>query len=92
MDSRSASWILELIRDRHAMTGAERDAINLALQYLPKDERTAGLKPCPFCHGSAEALRDESGLWYVACEDCGVQTTTEYNRSTAVFDWNRRAP
>ena len=58
------------------------------------------LKPCPFCGGEAEIIRDktfsaETGealttlMWFVWCTECSalVSGTTE---DDAISEWNRR--
>ena len=57
------------------------------------------LKPCPFCGGKAELLKDELGRtsdwWYAACSnlDCGIyaQTADRPTPQEAAKLWNRRA-
>ena len=52
------------------------------------------LKPCPFCGGKAELMRDHDGTWSVICgERCGVSPATccYEKREDAVSAWNRRA-
>lgn len=70
--------------------------------------KTPELKPCPFCGGEASiVLDDQTGGWYVCCQECYSQTDTKMpSRSvskwlslaateraieTAVSIWNRRA-
>ncbi len=65
------------------------------------------LKPCPFCGGEAELLRDGNGTWggykiYCNGEYCtammssftfreGDKEAEEVDRKTIIEAWNRRA-
>ena len=52
------------------------------------------LKPCPFCGGEAEMLRDDDGRWtQVHCTVCGARSNEWPNDELAPrIAWNRRAP
>lgn len=69
--------------------------------YNYSDENeNAELKPCPFCGGEgmveyfnpSEGFTDDSGIYYIACLDCGSETSkrfkTERNAREA---WNTRS-
>jgi Lar family restriction alleviation protein len=58
------------------------------------------LKPCPFCGGKAEFIRDRVlGLYAVWCKKCKCQTTYQFDfgeglevsKRKATEVWNRRA-
>jgi len=52
------------------------------------------LKPCPnpWCKYSDPQLRKiMSGLWYVECDDCGLQTGhADNDQNNAIERWNTR--
>ena len=50
------------------------------------------LKPCPFCGGEAEAVKDPCGMGYFAvCHKCEIRTLIFLTKEKAVKRWNRRA-
>lgn len=52
------------------------------------------LKPCPFCGGEAELVRNSSGSYFVRCTDrqCAARTRLFHeNENGARASWNRRA-
>lgn len=52
------------------------------------------LKPCPFCGGEAELVRNSSGSYFVRCTDrqCAAKTRLFHeNENGARASWNRRA-
>lgn len=54
---------------------------------------TEELKPCPFCNGDGELVRDELHMmrgYIVKCSDCGAQTMYYKTKSDAVGVWNNR--
>lgn len=58
------------------------------------------LKPCPFCGGEAQLVRDRIGLWRVGCKKCNCMTTYQFDfgegeeasQKKAVNVWNTRKP
>lgn len=51
------------------------------------------LKPCPFCGGEAEILKEHLlGEDYYAgrCRSCAATSTFEFTKEEATADWNRR--
>lgn len=51
------------------------------------------LKPCPFCGGRAEYVRNfwRDGEWAVMCVGCHVTSSTSYEKkATARKVWNKR--
>lgn len=52
------------------------------------------LRPCPFCGGEAELVRNSSGSYFVRCTDrqCAAKTRLFHeNENGARASWNRRA-
>lgn len=49
-----------------------------------------GLKPCPFCGGTA-AVHEMCGDAWVLCGTCGAETAMHSRWEEAAADWNRRA-
>ena len=52
------------------------------------------LRPCPFCGGEAEIVRNSSGSYFVRCADkqCAAKTRIYHeNENGARLAWNRRA-
>lgn len=50
---------------------------------------TKELKPCPFCGGKAEIIKDEMHVW-VHCTNCDSDTDLYQIQKEAVAAWNRR--
>ena len=58
------------------------------------------LKPCPFCGGEAQLVRDRIGLWRVGCKKCNCMTTYQFDfgegeevsQKKAANVWNTRKP
>lgn len=58
------------------------------------------LKPCPFCGGEAQLIRDRIGLWRVGCKKCKCMTTYQFDfgegeevsQKKAANVWNTRKP
>ena len=46
------------------------------------------LKPCPFCGG--EAWIYEGNIYWVKCEDCGVEQVWSGTKEKAIKKWNTR--
>jgi len=47
------------------------------------------LKPCPFCKGSSVILREDRGLFFVACY-CGARGPSHFTKRIAIEAWNTR--
>ena len=57
-------------------------------------EMIDGLKPCPFCGGEAEMVRNSAGSYFVRCtnKQCAAKTRLYHeNDNGARLAWNRRA-
>lgn len=50
------------------------------------------LKPCPFCGGEAEIVRDVGSIWDVSCKRCyaSIGAYHSYSKEAAIYAWNRR--
>ena len=46
------------------------------------------LKPCPFCGGEAHFVNNDN---WIACGDCGAETSYFDTKEEATEAWNRRA-
>ncbi len=49
------------------------------------------MSPCPFCGAAAEGNRSSSGVFWIACSGCGVETSTSSTIERALSQWNARA-
>lgn len=48
------------------------------------------LKPCPFCGGTKIGIREESGMIWAYCKECGAMGEWDYSENRAKANWNRR--
>ncbi|WP_312320682.1 Lar family restriction alleviation protein [Stenotrophomonas sp.] len=64
--------------------------------YIPREQPTYQLKPCPFCGGDPNVFRDENNDYFVGCGDrtsgCNVESFTWAvpDMQLAINMWNQR--
>ncbi len=59
---------------------------------MANDDKSADLKPCPFCKWPAHLVAGSDEPFWVECIDCCAQGAPEATIGDAIAAWNTRAP
>lgn len=72
--------------------GADREGTEGCVFSWLAREYKEELKPCPFC--GCEQMNtyksNNTDIWYVSCDRCGVRTEGDTSKEYAIAAWNRR--